>query len=89
MSAPAFSIADRNCISNIHPPGGLGYQQAARVVAGLVDGARSLGQSGVKLKDTFAHRRARSGRRFGARLTVLGPVPGQNQRSRTCATPSS
>jgi len=52
MSAPAFSIADRNCISNIHPPGGLGYQQAARVVAGLVDGARSLGQSGVNLKDT-------------------------------------
>ena len=52
MSAPAFSIADRNCISNIHPPGGLGYQQAARVTSGLVEGAGQLGQSGVKLQDT-------------------------------------
>lgn len=44
--------ADRNCVSNIHPPGGLGYAQAARVVAGLVQGARELGRSGVALKDT-------------------------------------
>ncbi len=44
--------ADRNCISNIHPPEGLGYEQAARVVAGLVAGARRLGRSGVDLKDT-------------------------------------
>ncbi|TSD48421.1 ethanolamine ammonia-lyase subunit EutC [Rhodococcus sp. KBS0724] len=44
--------ADRNCISNIHPPEGLGYEQAARVVAGLVAGARKLGRSGVDLKDT-------------------------------------
>jgi len=44
--------ADRNCISNIHPPEGLGYGAAARVVAGLVDGARRLGRSGVDLKDT-------------------------------------
>ena len=44
--------ADRNCISNIHPPDGLTYQQAAVVTAGLVRGARELGQSGVKLKDT-------------------------------------
>lgn len=44
--------ADRNCVSNIHPPGGLGYAQAARVVAGLVEGARALGRSGVALKDT-------------------------------------
>jgi ethanolamine ammonia-lyase small subunit len=44
--------ADRNCISNIHPPEGLGYAEAARVVAGLVTGARRLGRSGVDLKDT-------------------------------------
>src|SRR5215207_2275696 len=44
--------ADRNCISNIHPPEGLGYADAARVVAGLVAGARRLGRSGVDLKDT-------------------------------------
>ena len=44
--------ADRNCISNVHPPEGLGYEQAARVVLGLVTGARQLGRSGVDLKDT-------------------------------------
>ncbi|WP_068270251.1 ethanolamine ammonia-lyase subunit EutC [Aldersonia kunmingensis] len=44
--------ADRNCISNIHPPEGLGYREAARVAAGLVTGARELGRSGVHLKDT-------------------------------------
>jgi len=40
---PGRTDADRNCISNIHPPDGLGYQQAALVAAGLVDGARTLG----------------------------------------------
>lgn len=49
---PGRTDADRNCISNIHPPDGLGYQAAARVAAGLVRGARELGQSGVRLKDT-------------------------------------
>jgi len=44
--------ADRNCVSNIHPPGGLGYREAARVTAGLIAGARVLGRSGVTLKDT-------------------------------------
>jgi hypothetical protein len=34
------------------PPEGLGYADAARVVAGLVAGARRLGRSGVDLKDT-------------------------------------
>ena len=47
-----LSDADRNCVSNIHPPGGLSYAQAARVVIGLVQGARELGRSGVALKDT-------------------------------------
>lgn len=43
--------SERNCVSNIHPPEGLGYAAAARVVAALVDGARTLGESGVRLKD--------------------------------------
>lgn len=50
--AAGLSDADRNCISNIHPPDGLGYAAAAAVVAGLVTGARRLGRSGVDLKDT-------------------------------------
>ncbi|MDF0532431.1 ethanolamine ammonia-lyase subunit EutC [Tsukamurella sp. 8F] len=48
---PGCTDARRNCISNIHPPDGLGYAAAARVAAGLVVGARRLGRSGVDLKD--------------------------------------
>lgn len=44
--------ADRNCVSNVRPPEGLGYADAARTVAGLLAGARRLGRSGVALKDT-------------------------------------
>ncbi len=43
--------AERNCISNVHPPNGLHYPIAARTVAALVDGARALGESGIRLKD--------------------------------------
>jgi ethanolamine ammonia-lyase small subunit len=50
--APGRTDADRNCISNIHPPDGLDYRTAAAVAAALVDGARKLGRSGVALKDT-------------------------------------
>lgn len=50
--SPGRSDAERNCVSNIHPPDGLGYEQSARIVAGLVAGARRLGRSGVELKDT-------------------------------------
>ncbi|MFC4375526.1 ethanolamine ammonia-lyase subunit EutC [Nocardia halotolerans] len=49
---PGRADAERNCVSNIHPPDGLAYADAARVVAGLVTGARALGRSGVDLKDT-------------------------------------
>jgi ethanolamine ammonia-lyase small subunit len=52
LPIPGRTDADRNCISNIHPPDGLGYAEAARVAAGLVDGALALGRSGVDLKDT-------------------------------------
>ena len=51
-AGPGRTDADRNCVSNIHPPDGLGYEQAARVAAGLVAGARRLGRSGVALKDS-------------------------------------
>lgn len=50
--APGLTDADRNCISNIHPPDGLDYPTAASVAAALVAGARKLGRSGVALKDT-------------------------------------
>ncbi len=48
---PGRTDAERNCVSNIRPPHGLDYAQAARVVAALVTGARRLGASGVALKD--------------------------------------
>ncbi|WP_440713043.1 ethanolamine ammonia-lyase subunit EutC [Gordonia sp. FQ] len=50
--ATGVTDADRNCISNIHPPDGLDYRSAAAVAAALVTGARRLGRSGVDLKDT-------------------------------------
>ncbi|GAA2057346.1 ethanolamine ammonia-lyase subunit EutC [Williamsia deligens] len=52
LPKPGRSDADRNCISNIHPPDGLDYATAARIALSLVEGARRLGRSGVALKDT-------------------------------------
>ncbi|MCX6468414.1 ethanolamine ammonia-lyase subunit EutC [Williamsia herbipolensis] len=52
LPRPGRADSERNCISNIHPPGGQSYVGAARVVAALVEGARALGRSGVDLKDT-------------------------------------
>lgn len=49
---PGRRDSERNCISNIHPPDGLGHEDAARRVATLIDGAYRLGSSGVALKDT-------------------------------------
>ncbi|WP_280424234.1 ethanolamine ammonia-lyase subunit EutC [Nocardia carnea] len=48
---PGATDADRNCVSNIHPPEGLGYRRAAEVTTGLIAGAHRLGRSGVELKD--------------------------------------
>ena len=48
---PGRVDAERNCVSNVRPPHGLGYAQAARTVAALLEGARALGASGVALKD--------------------------------------
>lgn len=42
--------AERNCISNVRPAG-LGYEAAARKLCYLMSGARTLGRSGVSLKD--------------------------------------
>jgi ethanolamine ammonia-lyase small subunit len=44
------SDAERNCISNIRPEG-LSYEQAAVTLAGLLEGAKRLGTSGIMLKD--------------------------------------
>ncbi|NGN94362.1 ethanolamine ammonia-lyase subunit EutC [Nocardioides sp. KC13] len=63
LPRPGRTDADRNCISNIHPPDGLGYARAAQVAAGLVEGARALGRSGVDLKDR-------------SRTEALGPPSG-------------
>lgn len=52
LPRPGRTDADRNCVSNIHPPEGLGYTEAAKVLANLITGARTLGRSGVDLKDT-------------------------------------
>ncbi|GAA4302892.1 hypothetical protein GCM10023162_04810 [Klenkia terrae] len=43
--------SERNCISNVRPPHGLGYAQAADTLAGLLLASRELGASGVVLKD--------------------------------------
>ncbi|GAA4108836.1 ethanolamine ammonia-lyase subunit EutC [Nocardioides fonticola] len=48
---PGRTDAERNCVSNVHPPDGQTYAGAARTIAGLVAGARRLGRSGVDLKD--------------------------------------
>jgi ethanolamine ammonia-lyase small subunit len=48
---PGRVDAERNCISNVRPPHGLGYAQAADVLAALLGAARELGASGVALKD--------------------------------------
>ncbi|BBY22186.1 ethanolamine ammonia-lyase subunit EutC [Mycobacterium stomatepiae] len=52
LPRPGCTDADRNCISNIRPPDGLSYREAARIAMSLIAGARRLGRSGVALKDT-------------------------------------
>jgi ethanolamine ammonia-lyase small subunit len=51
---PGRVDSERNCVSNVRPPHGLGYAQAADTVAGLLNAARELGASGVVLKDDRA-----------------------------------
>ncbi|TIC87777.1 ethanolamine ammonia-lyase subunit EutC [Nocardioides sp. GY 10113] len=47
---PGVQDSARNCVSNIRPPHGLDYDTAARTIASLVAGARTLGATGVRLK---------------------------------------
>jgi ethanolamine ammonia-lyase small subunit len=51
---PGRADSERNCISNVRPPHGLGYAQAADTLAALLQAARQLGASGVVLKDEGA-----------------------------------
>lgn len=47
---PGCLDSERNCISNIRPPDGLGYAAAAAQLAALMRGARALGATGVTLR---------------------------------------
>jgi len=51
---PGRADSERNCISNVRPPHGLSYAQAADTLAALLQAARQLGASGVVLKDEGA-----------------------------------
>ena len=48
---PGRADSERICVSNVRPPHGLSYAQAADTVAALLGAARELGASGVVLKD--------------------------------------
>lgn len=48
---PGRADSERNCVSNVRPPHGLNYAQAADTVVALLTAARELGASGVVLKD--------------------------------------
>ncbi|MGY1836121.1 ethanolamine ammonia-lyase subunit EutC [Blastococcus sp. SYSU DS0510] len=48
---PGRADSERNCVSNVRPPHGLGYAEAADLVVRLLAAARELGASGVALKD--------------------------------------
>jgi ethanolamine ammonia-lyase small subunit len=48
---PGRADSERNCVSNVRPPHGSSYANAADTVAALLSAARELGASGVALKD--------------------------------------
>ena len=47
---PGRQDSERNCVSNIRPPHGLGYDAAADMIATLLRAARQLRLTGVSLK---------------------------------------
>jgi ethanolamine ammonia-lyase small subunit len=51
---PGRQDSERNCISNIRPPTGLSYEQAASRIAWLLNAARRQKLTGVALKDASA-----------------------------------
>lgn len=61
------SDAERNCVSNVRPPGGLDYHEAAKQVAWLATEALRRGLSGVELKPDAG--------------SLLAPAPGDDARS--------
>lgn len=48
---PGLRDSARNCVSNIHPRGGLTHDEAADRLAWLIAEARRIGATGVTLKD--------------------------------------
>ncbi|WP_298685677.1 ethanolamine ammonia-lyase subunit EutC [uncultured Sphingomonas sp.] len=46
---PGRRDSERNCVSNIRP-GGLAIDRAAALIAAIAEGARDLGETGVRLK---------------------------------------
>lgn len=48
---PGRADSERNCVSNVRPPHGLGYDRAADTLVALLGAASELGASGVALKD--------------------------------------
>ncbi|OBK85796.1 ethanolamine ammonia-lyase [Mycolicibacter heraklionensis] len=83
---PGRTDAERNCVSNVHPPDGLGYLEAARVIDALITGARQLGRSGVDLKAVSVaaldEQLPRGGPSFGSPSSSLAEPPG------SCGGPS-
>jgi ethanolamine ammonia-lyase small subunit len=51
---PGRTDAERNCVSNIRTPAGLGYPTAARKIAWYLGEARRLGLTGVSLREPDA-----------------------------------
>jgi ethanolamine ammonia-lyase small subunit len=86
--APGLTDADRNCISNIHPPDGLDYPTAAATAAALVAGARRLGRSGVDLKDTSRPIRAQRPAPAATRAARSMSAPAGTDRNKAGPRPS-
>ena len=51
---PGRADSERNCLSNIRPPHGLSYAQAAEILVALLTESFRLQLSGIGLKDTGA-----------------------------------
>lgn len=65
--------AERNCISNIHPPDGIDYREAASIATHLLARARQLGRTGVSLKDTSRDSATDALEHVGSRPVPLQP----------------
>jgi len=52
---PGRADSERNCISNVHPPDGLGYTGAAAIALDLIEQMYRQGRSGVAIKARPVH----------------------------------